>query len=91
MVLKEFGYVFPALLISCLDIASNSVWRWDFGVGVTCREEIDKFGVRHNACRAIAFRDPFCNVRTVGCELEEIYQQMALTGTQALSAHNESM
>ena len=83
--------MFPALLVSYLDITLNSVWRWDFEVGVTYREEIDKFGVRHDACRAIAFRDPFCNVRTVGRELEEIYQQMALTGTQALSAHDESM
>jgi hypothetical protein len=64
--LKKFGYAFMALLVSCLDIASNSVWRWDFEVGVSCCEEIDKLGVGDNVCGAIAFGYPFCNVGTDG-------------------------
>lgn len=76
VILKKFGYAFTALLVSCLDIALNSVWRWDFEVGVSCCEEIDKLGVRDDVCGAIAFSYPFCNVGTDGqSEFGGMYQR----------------
>jgi hypothetical protein len=76
VILKKFAYAFAALLISRLDITSNSVWRWDFEVRVSCREEIDKLGVGDNVCGAIAFGYPFCNVGTDGqSEFGGMYQR----------------
>jgi hypothetical protein len=66
VILKKCGYVFMALLVSCLDIMSNGVWRWDFEMGVSCCEEMYKLGVRDDVCRVIAFSYPFCNVGTDG-------------------------
>ena len=61
MVSEEFGYMFLALLVSCLDVTSNSVWRRACEVGVSCCEEVDELGVRDDGCRVIAlcyqFRD----------------------------------
>ena len=76
VILKKFGYVFAALLVSCLDIMLNSVWRQDFEVGVFCCEEIDKPGIKDNVCRVIAFGYPFCNVGTDRqSEFGGMYQQ----------------
>ena len=76
MILKKFGYAFTALLVSRLDIASNSVRRWDFEVGVSCREEIDKLGVGDDVRGAIAFGHPFGNVGTDGrSEFGGMYQK----------------
>ena len=66
MVSEEFGYTFLALLVSCLDVALNSVWRRDCEVGVSCCEEVDKLGVRDNGCRAITLCYPFHNVGSAG-------------------------
>ena len=66
MVLEEFGYAFSALLVSCLDVTSNSVWRRDCEVGVSCHEEVNKLRVRDDACRAITLCYPFCDVGTAG-------------------------
>jgi len=62
-----------ALLVSCLDIVSNSVWRWNFEVGVSSSEEIDKLRVGDDTCREIAFCYLLCNVGTDICELKEKY------------------
>jgi hypothetical protein len=59
---KEFDNTLAALLVSRLDVASNSVWRWNFEVGVPSREEVNEFGIRDDGRRAIAFRYPLCNV-----------------------------
>ena len=74
VVSEEFGYMFSALLVSCLDVTSNSVWRRDCEVGVSCREEVDKLRVRDNACRAITLCYPFCDVGSARCdEFKERY------------------
>ena len=74
VVLEEFGYAFSALLVSCLDVVSNSVWRRDCEVGVSCREEVDKLRVRDDACRAITLCYPFRDVGTARHdEFEERY------------------
>ena len=76
MVLEEFGYTFSALLISCLDVTLNSVWRRDCEVGVSCHEEVtvNKLRVRDNACRAITLCYPFCDVGSARCdEFKERY------------------
>jgi len=65
VVLEEFCYTFPALLIHCLDVASNSVRGWDLEMRVSCCEEVDKLRVRNNVYRAITFCDPFCNMGAV--------------------------
>jgi hypothetical protein len=75
-ILKKFGYVFTALLVSHLDTMSNSIWRWDFEVGVSCCEEINKLMVRDNICGAIAFGYPFFNMGTNGqSEFRGMYQR----------------
>jgi len=74
VVSEEFGYTFSALLVSCLDVTSNSVWRRDCEVGVSCREEVDKLRVRDNACRAITLCYPFRDVGSARCdEFKERY------------------
>ena len=70
VILKELGYTLTALLISCLDITSNGVWRWNFEVGVSSSEEIDELRVGDDSCRAIAFCYPLCNVGADICELK---------------------
>ena len=62
VILKKCDYTLTALLISHLDITSDSVWRWNFEVGVSSREEARKLGIRDNGCRAIAFSYPLRNV-----------------------------
>jgi len=64
VILKDFGYTLMVFLVSLLDIASNSVWRWNFEVGVSSHEEVNEFRIRDNGCRAIAFSYPLCNVGT---------------------------
>jgi hypothetical protein len=56
VVLEEFCYMLLALLISCLDVMSNSVWRRDCEVGVSCCEEVNKLRVRDDGCRVISVR-----------------------------------
>ena len=76
VILKKFGYVFTALLVSCLDIVLNGVWRWDFEVGMSCCKEINKLGVGDDVCGVIAFSHPFCNVGTDGqSEFRGMYQR----------------
>jgi len=62
-----------ALLVSCLDIALNSVWRWDFEVGMSSFEKINKLRIRDDSCRVVAFSYPLCNVGTDICESKEKY------------------
>jgi len=54
--------MFMALLVSCLDIALNSVGRGNFEVGVSSREEIDELRISDDRCRMVAFGYPLCNV-----------------------------
>jgi len=60
--LKELSYTFMALLVSCLDIASNSVGRGNFEVGVSSHEEIDELRISDDRCRTVAFGYLLCNV-----------------------------
>ena len=90
MILKEFGYTLTAFLISHLDIALNSVWRWNFEVGVSSHEEVNEFGIRDNGCRVIAFSYPLCNVGTDIYELKKSNITIILTGTWGLCVHDES-
>ena len=62
MFLKELRYTFVALQVGCLHIALNSVGRRDLEVGVPSCEHVNKFAVRDDACRAIAFGYPLCDV-----------------------------
>jgi hypothetical protein len=41
VILKELRNTLTALLVSGLDITSNSVWRRNFEVGVASSEEVD--------------------------------------------------
>ena len=91
MFLKEFGYTLTAFLVSHLDIMLNSVWRWNFEVGVSSCEEVNEFGIRDNGCRAIAFSYPLRNVGTDIYELKKSNITIVLTRTQGLCVHNESM
>jgi hypothetical protein len=62
VILKDFGYTLTTLLVSGLDVASNSVWRWNLEVGMSSCEEIDELGIGDDGCRTIAFSYPFRNV-----------------------------
>jgi hypothetical protein len=54
--------MFAALQVGCLHIASKSVGRRDLKVGVPSCEHVNKFAVRDDACRAIAFGYPLRDV-----------------------------
>jgi len=43
--LKEFSYTLTAPLVSCLDITSNSVQRWNFEVGMSSGEKVDELRI----------------------------------------------
>ena len=92
VILEEFGYTFTALHVSGLDIMSNSVWTWNFEVGMSSHGEVNELRIRDDICRVIAFSYPLCNV---GTDVHESQNGMCnsgmLTGTQGLSVLNEDM
>ncbi len=64
VILQELGNALTALLVSCLDITSNGVWRRNFEVGMSRCEEINELWIGDYGCRAIALGDPLCDVST---------------------------
>ena len=56
--------MFMAFHISCLDITLNSVWTQNFEVVMSSCKEVNEIRVGDNACWAIAFCHPLCNVCT---------------------------
>lgn len=62
VILEQFSDALAALCIYRLDIAPNGVWRRDCQVCTNSREYIDQFRIANNACGAIVFCYPLCNV-----------------------------
>jgi hypothetical protein len=81
VLLKKIGYTLMALLVSQLDITLNSVWRWNFEVGVSSCEEVNKLGIVDNCCRAIVFSYPLCNMGSDIYELMKSDITIILTET----------